>query len=131
MNDRGIYVDGLSESDASEIDDMKIENKNETVCIVECMECNVEKKQRNETYLFNENPKENYSNKEYYSYDEMNCSVESDSTKEYAVLMTTLKEESDDEKVSISDEDYEERHCGICESCHEIGTACSKCDTHG
>jgi hypothetical protein len=78
MNDRGIYVDGLSESDASKIDDMKIENENETVCIGECMECNVENKQRNETYLFNENPKENYSNKYYFSYDEMNCSVESD-----------------------------------------------------
>jgi hypothetical protein len=48
--------------------------------------------------------------------------------------MTTLEDKSDDETVSISDEDYEERHRGICESCHEIGiigTACSKCDTHG
>jgi hypothetical protein len=135
VSNRSTYVDGCSDAAASEIDHMKIENMDETKCIGECMECNVEKKQRNETsFLFNENARENYSNKECFSYDEMNYSVESNSTKEYEVLMTTLKEESDDETVSIRDEDYEERHRGICESCQEIGiigTACSKCDTHG
>jgi hypothetical protein len=47
--------------------------------------------------------------------------------------MTTHEEEdeSDDETVSINDKSYEERHRGICESCHHIGilgTTCENCE---
>ena len=57
----------------------------------------------------------------------MDWSTGSGSENKYEVFMTTLavdKEEtdSDDDTVSIGDDDnYEMRHRGICESCHEIG----------
>jgi hypothetical protein len=128
MHNKGIYENGNSVSETSELSDMDIENN--IVCMGECMECNVERKMRKETYMFDQR-----TNEESFGYDEMNYS-ENNSENDYEVLMTTLEEEenSDDETVSIDDEDDEERHRGICENCHKIGiigTACSKCDTAG
>jgi hypothetical protein len=86
-------------------------------------------------------------NEEYFDYDEMDYS-KSNSFSDYEVLMTTIepkdtefdqnnhdeKENSDDDAVSIDEpkliEDektYDERHRGICESCHMIRIIWTKC----
>ena len=55
-----------------------MEDITDTVCIGNCMECNVERNIRKETYMFNTNQEENY-----FEYDEMNMSESSSLTTQF------------------------------------------------
>jgi hypothetical protein len=73
-----------------------------------------------------------FDEENHFDYDETNLSDSFNSTQDNQVYITTHEEEefSDDETISIEDDSYEERHRGICESCHHIGivgTTCENC----